>query len=472
MLSTKLFKLLRNLSPEEMKAIRGYLLSRHKSTSKLFKLFKYIDGKHPNLKANEKKLSREKIYKSTFGTVAFNRGKIDELTSRLLKAIESFLIANEVEEDSLLRDVLLNKVLGKRGIDDLFKIHNSNIQNKIRKNKTLEQAHYHALFQLSNDFTFHRDTPKIDVGYNNMLVQTEGYLDMYYVLHKLKIICERTTLGSIVQTDDVSDLLIIDFEKVTSKIPHSDLVNLYLQIIEMYETNDTAIYDELKEKITNKNRAISTENRYTLIGFLINFCNKKYKENKKKEIYISELFGLYSFAEKNKLLIENGYIAEYNYLNIIKIAVAAKKFDYVKKLIKYADQLKPEYKENGYALASAIFHFAKKEYEITQSFLHEVDWKNINYKLTSTCLLIRTYYELSEYKALKYCIENARRFVKRNIILSEGTKTVNLNFFSFVAELTKQQQKSTPKIEVLLQQLERPIVYIEWCQQKLEELRK
>jgi len=365
MLNTKLFKLLRDLSPEEMKAIRGYLLSKHKSTSKLFNLFKCIDGKHPDLKGNEKKLSREKIYKSVFGTSAFNRGKMDELTSRLLKAIESFLIANEVERDGLLRDMLLTKVLGKRGMDDLFKTHNSNIQKKIHKNKTLEQAHYHALFQLSNDLTFHRNTPKIDVEYNNMLVQTEGYLDMYYVLHKLSIICERTALGSIVQTDDISDLLIIDFQLVIPKIPPSDLVDAYLQIIELYETNDAAIYDELKEKITNKNFAISNENRYTLISFLINFCSKKYKENKNKEIYTSELFDLYSFAEKNKLLLESGYIAESNYLNIIKITVAAKEFNYVKKLLKYADQLKPEYKENCHALASAIFHFAKEEYEIT-----------------------------------------------------------------------------------------------------------
>lgn len=467
MLNTKLFKLLRDFSPEEMKAVRGYLLSKHNSSSKLFQLFKYIDNKHPDFEKNKNKLIKEKIYKIVFGKEVFNRKKMDELRSRLLKAVESFLIADEVEQDDLLRDVLLNKVLGKRGLDNLFRTHNSNIQKKIHKNKTLEQAHYHALFRLSNDLTFHRDTPKIDVEYNKMLVRTESYLDMYYVLHKLKIICERTTLGSIVQTDDISDLLIIDFEKVISKIPYSDLVDLYLQIIEMYERNDTVIYDELKEKITNKNFVISNENRYNLIIFLINFCNIKYKEDKDK--YINELFYLYSFAEKNKLLIEDGYISESNYLNVVKIAIAAKQFDDAKKLIKSADQLKPEYKENGHALAAAIFHFAEKDYAITQSLLQEVKWKDTNYKLTARCLLVRTYYELTEYELLKNDVKNSRKFI-RDTTLSEGVKAANLNFLNFVAELIKQQQKSTSEIEVLLRLLEQPIVYGDWCRQKLDEL--
>jgi len=180
---------------------------------------------------------------------------------------------------------------------------------------------------------------------------------------------------------------------------------------------------------------------------------------------------LYRFAEQNKLLIEDNYIDEVNYLNIVKIAVAVKEFKYAKRLIKYADHLKPEYRKNGEALASAILYFGKKEYDKVKISLREINWRDMNYKLTARDLMLRTHYESNDYKSLNNLIKTSLKNIEEDADMSKAKKEVNINFVNFVHQLMKHKMESTPPSEALSSKLhEHPIIYIEWCQEKLSEL--
>ena len=469
MLNTKLFKLLRRMSPEEMGRLRNYLSQRHKRSTQISRLFVYIDKYHPNFVGNKDKLTPEKVYTQVFKKSIYNKGQMQELTSRLLKEIQFFLITVEVEENDILYDVLLNRAFKKRGMDDLFKLHNKSAQKKILKNTILEQSHYDALFELSHEATFHRDTKTLSTDYYEQLIETERHLDAAYVLDKLKIICERITLRGFVQTSESKSLLEVDYQSVVKKISSSFLLNLYLKVTELYEKNDPEIYHELKQQITDSNHTISTENRYTLVRFLINYCSKKYKEN--TLLYTRELFNLYQFSEQNKLLIEDKYISEVDYVNVVKIAVAVKEFKYAKRLIRYADDLKPEYRKNGHALASAILHFGKKEYDEVKISLREIKWWDMNYKLTARDLMLRTHYESNDYKSLNNLMKTSLKNIEEDADMSEAKKEVNINFVNFINQLMKHKMESTSPSEALSGQLhEHPIVYIEWCQEKLLEL--
>jgi len=241
---------------------------------------------------------------------------MQELASRLLKEIEFYLIMNEVEQDELLHDVLLSKVLKKKGMDDIFKLHNDKSQKKIRKTKNLEHRHYHALARLSSDATFHRDTPKLNTDYDLLLTKAEEYLDMEYILDKLKMLCERTTMKGIVQSKDNAGRMIpIDFEHLKKNMKDDTLAYLYLTIIEMYDKDSVELYEQLKKKILTNNLSLSSEIIYDLCGFLINFCLRKYKNNKAQ--YITELFEIYEYLITNDLIFEDNYISESHFMNAI-----------------------------------------------------------------------------------------------------------------------------------------------------------
>lgn len=473
MLNTKLFKLLRHLSSEEMKAVKVYLNSKHKRTAKAFRLFDYIDKNRHDLEKNKDKFSKEKIYKHVYGKEAYNRGKIQELASRLLKEIEFYLMMNEVEEDELLHDVLLSKVLKKRGMDDIFKPHNDKAQKKIHETKPLEHRHIHVLVRLNHDATFHRDIPKLNTAYDELLAQASTYLDTQYVLDKLKIICEQITRKDIIKPNRNKPLLPIDIQGIIRNIPDNILVNIYLRVIKMYEQDSLKIYQQLKKEILENKASLSPEYRYDILVILINFCNKIYKQNA-KENYRKELYELFRFIVVNDLLIIDGYVSENHYISALKVLTAVKDWANVERFIKLSEKLKPEYREAGLALALATLYFAEKKYGDTKTELQKTKMKDANYQLTERSLLLRTYYELNETTPLKTLIAACKKFIGRQEILAPATIAANRNFYNFIAELVRQKKKSTPdSTEVLTQQLQNysTIVHREWCREKIEELK-
>jgi len=472
MLNTKLFKLLRHLSSEEMKAVKVYLNSKHKKTAKAFRLFDYIDKNRHDLEKNKAKFTKEKIYKHVYGKEAYNRGKMQELASRLLKEIEFYLIMNEVEDDELLHDVILNKVLKKKGMDDIFKLHNDKAQKKIRNTQPLEHRHLHALVRLNHDATFHRDIPRLNTAYDEILAQASTYLDTQYVLDKLKIICEQITRKDIIKFDHDNSFLPIEIQNIIQNIPDNIPVGIYLRVIKMYEQNSLGLYQQLKKEILENKASLSPEYRYDILVILINFCNKIYRQNAKED-YRKELYELFKFIVENDLIIMDGYISENHYISALKVLTAVKDWANVKHFIKLSEKLKPEYRNAGLALALATLHFAEEKYGDTKTELQKIKMKDANYQLTARSLLLRTYYELNETKPLKTLIAACKKFIDRQKILVPATIEANRNFYNFIAELVRRKEKSTPKsIEMLAQQLQNysTIVHREWCLKKIEEL--
>ncbi len=472
MLNTKLFQLTIHLSPEDMKAVRNFLLSKHKKSANIFKLFDYIDQHHPDFEENKVKLTNEKVYARVFGRgQAYNKGNMQALASNLFKEIKFFLVTQEIEEDKILYDVLLSRVFKKRGMDELFKKHNDSSQKAILKAPVLEHHHYHALAQLSHDATFHRDTPKLNTDYDQQLAQAEEYLDMRYLLDKLKIICERMAMKEIIQSEDNLGLIVVDFQEIKKNIQNNALASLYFMVIEMYDKDNVEAYRLLKEKILANKLSLSPEVTYNLCGFLINFCSKKYKSNKTH--YTSELFELYEYLIDNNLLLEDNYIYENHFIYSIIVAVGIEAYPAAQRNLKLYKKLKPRYQASGKALGNAILYFAQKKYEDVITHLQQTKMKDISYKLTARSLLMRSYYELGEWIVLKDYIKAGRRFIKREKTIAPTTGKANLNFYNFVAELIKHNEKPSPNSPTILReklQQHTTMIHIEWCTQKIKEL--
>lgn len=494
MLNTKLFKLLRGLSPEGMNHLRTYLAQRHKSSTRIARLFTYIAKYHPDFEQYKTKLSQEKVHNYVFKKAdSKNNGQMYELSFRLCRDIENFLINTELNKDNMLRNVLLSRAYRKRGMDDFFTRHNEDTQEEIHKVEIPEQSHYDTLFRLTYDAAFHRNNVKLRSDYYSQLKEAEVYLDLYYLLHKLRILCECEILSGIIDIEKIKNvknaekqyvlkepLLSIDYQNFIQEKPTNYLVSLYARIVELYDKKDPKIYRQLKEEITDETKPIDAENLSTLLVFLLNYCSRKSKENGKESSdenainYTQEIFDLYEFAADEDLLQEEGYISEIHYLSLVKIAVAIQNFDRAREWIDYAEYTKPEYRENSRKLATAILHFAKEEYAKARKLLNEeIKWRNINYKITARDLLTKIYYEIGEYKLLDSHIANVRKAIQRNNDLSETQKTANYNFLNMVKELAKYKEKNAPTDEALFLLLQkRPMVYSEWCHKKFEALKE
>jgi len=454
-----------------MKALRLYLRSKIKASAKPLQLLEYINRHYPEMEKYKKKLTREKVHLHIFPNETTVTRKLDELAARLVRYIEFFWVEKELESNDTLYSMLLSRVFKRRGLDDFFRRLNEKVKKQLSERDTLSQDHFLALFEMHRNTVFHRDTAKFNLDYERILSETEIYLDRYYILNKLKIICERTTTYGILQSERQEGLITIDIQELISKISCNSLEYLYLNIIQLYERNDRELYEKLKVQILNEKLPADNETHFALIIFLMNYCNGRYIENNID--YGKEIFALYHFAEKNGLLIEDGYICDIHYMNVVATAVTVKDYNYAEYLIqKYSNKLKPDYQEDCKALASAILHFAREEYGQTIKYLQVTEMKDVPYKINARCLLTRAYYELSELEALKSYLAAGKKFIRREQTLADDIQAANLNFFNFVSTLVQHKEKSTPDKEVLLQYLQNQttMVYTLWCRTKVEEL--
>jgi len=132
----------------------------------------------------------------------------------------------------------------------------------------------------------------------------------------------------------------------------------------------------------------------------------------------------------------------------------------------------PEYQSSGKALGNAILHFARKEYGEVIACLQQIEMKDIFHKLTARSLLIRSYYELGEWTVLKNYIKAGKRFIERKKTIAPTTGIANLNFYNFVAELIKYNEKPSPNATTILREkLEQDnMIHIKWSEQKIREL--
>ncbi len=466
----KLHKILQHLSDEEISDFKSRLMGQFKPGTKMVKLFKYLYKFYPDFD-DEKALRRELVFRKVFGNETFNRSKLAEVGSRLIRQVERFLIDKEVEEIALLRDTLLCQTLKRRGADELFGLYYRKTSRAVSKKSILGREDYHALFKLTNQVSFHRSTEKFTSDYGQHLLDSSTQLDYYYLCNKLHIACEFVSSGVIITHDYPSNIVSI-LKKIIGE--HTELptvIRWYLDILYLFEKNDESLYWKLKSELLVENIPISKEEHYNFIGFLINYCNKAHRTNPNISL-TTELAELYKFMVQEMLIIEDGYISSVNYHNLITILIAAKETGHAKEMLKLSKYLKPdEDKGNGALLAAALIDFAEKKYKATAQKLVQVKFKDLTYSLIARCLILKTYYELGEYTDVIREARNARRSIK-TMDLSDGYIMANNNFFDFVSELSQSQKYNAPPAYVLSNTFNNysPLVYREWCQQKLDEL--
>jgi len=469
----RLMTLLESLSEKEFYELGNYL-HRHagNKTNDKIRLYKYL-RKHwlEADEGNKPDITSELLQKHIFKKKLSTNDKINTLNSQLVTAIKGFLVEETLNADTVTRNLLLSRTLKKRGLDQLFLKHNEDSRTGIiKQHPVLEASHYDALYALTHDVTFHRDTPKFKTNNQDLLEQTEQHLDMVYILRKLQIICEKKTRTFILQTKYKTPMLSVDFKGIMFENTNNDLIEIYLNIIELYDKESFEIYRKIKTCVINTQLQISSFTRMTFVRLMINYCHRKYGED--KNTYLREICDLYYFAHQNKLLLEDRYMGENDYLNLTKVILASADSWDEDTLLNMANSLKPEYRENGRLLAEAILRFKERNYnEAQQLLLQKVWWRNIEYKLDAYCLLIRTLYEAADYEVLKSKIGAFHSFLKNDSTLSDKRKIMNQNFLDFIREMAAYKAASTPKKEILATGgPPQPIAYGDWCDAKFAEL--
>ena len=166
-----------------------------------------------------------------------------------------------------------------------------------------------------------------------------------------------------------------------------------------------------------------------------NFC--AYHINLGKVKYYHELFDIYqTLIEKQIIFQSGGELDPAIYKNIITIGCLVKAFDWVEQFIQdHTGKLPKVSQDNDLNYNLAKVYFFTGQYEKVIEQLREVEYKNLDYSLGGKLMLLKTYYELDEFRALDSLMDSFRIYLHRNKIISRDVKQQYMNVLRFVKKL-------------------------------------
>lgn len=481
MIDNKLTKLLSTLSRKEFTRFREFVHSPYFNKHKEVKaLLNYFDRIYP--KFDERNCHRRKIFKKIFPGEAHDQSKLAIVFTYTQRLMEEFLVSERVKEDKYLKNRLLLKDLRQR---KQFKLYES------RLGKTQKGLEYHGI----RDSSIHQKEYELAVesdyfyttirrkGKDFSLDQQLRSLDHYYLAEKLKSAVEIQIRRKILKQDYINPMMkpvlgaVEEYHHLYREIP---AIDLYYRIYLMVTQQETLYYFDALETLQAKERYFPKEELATIYNYFQNYCIGQINSN--NPAFLKEIFLLYQLQLQQELIIDEGYLSDLHYKNIVTTGIRLQELEWVKNFIEeYRQSLRPAVRENAYSFNLASYYHAVGKYDEVLALLQEVAYSDFRYNLGAKALLLRTFYEQRSFEALYSLVDSSLQFLHRKQHLADALKTGYSNLFRLtrrVAHLhgnwpywsTEKRQREMSRLEDEIEEA-KAIFNKAWLVQQLQKLK-
>lgn len=476
MLSEKLISLLQTFSKYELNRFRKFLLSPYlNDQDDLTRLFEIINE---TLRKDESALSgfdKQAVWKALFSKKQFDDAHLRRLTSDLTQAALRFLVEEARRQDTLAEALELQKVLEKPELQK----HLTTVERQIKKQ--LEAAPGQSAWYYLSQFRYHwniynRATKVVATSdFMDKLLPANQSLEHFYIVQKLKFYVTWLIYRGFRSTEQQLTIpegfwSYIQQPEFT-KVP---LIAIYQNaILCLTDPNEEKHFNEFMGDLDRFTNRLTKEDLRECYYIAQNYC--AFKVNQGKTQYYQIFFNLFQNIIQLGILLENGQLSEGVFKNMVTISLWVGEYTWAEDFIEeYSHYLPSGIRENARTFNLANLYWHQKKHDKVIELLRNVEYSDVVYSLGSKLILLRTYFELSEYLALDSYIDSFRIFIRRNKVISKSQKREYNNFLNFVKKLTSLDPRDSKSIENLKQRIMEgsSVTPKKWLLEKIEALQK
>ncbi|MCP3930229.1 MAG: hypothetical protein GY705_14140 [Bacteroidetes bacterium] len=362
---------------------------------------------------------------------------MNNLISDLLQLLFGYLTFIKIEKHPQLQTQLL--------LDELFEreLH-THAQHVLSKYRRLhEKDKYQSVEHFQNNYYLNEKQDRLLLSkakrsYNEHLQNQSNAFDLYYFSNKLRLACDMLSRNMVVNANYECHFLneILEFYKQNRRnIQDFPALKVYYKTLQMLkEKDDEKTYFEWKELAGHYGELFPKEELQTIYDYGLNYCVRKINTGKTK--FYREIFDLYQILLDRKLLLKNGYISQWAYINIVTTAMRLKEFDWTEEFIhSYKEALQPKVQQNVYMYNLAALYFEKKDYKNALFQLHDVEFTDAFFHMSAKIIQLKSYFELDETEAFFALAEATKKYLRRNRHLSEYQIKSNQSFLKFITKI-------------------------------------
>lgn len=477
---SKLISILKKLNSRERTRFKEYVQSpffnKHRG---LIKLCDYLLDFAPQF--NHEKLSQKAAFEAIFPDEKYSEQHIYTLLSNLLELMNGFLAQVEFENSQLTQKRYTMAALRRLKEDRQWQ--SVKKQYQIIRSKQIENNSMSLieskLFYDELDANF--ISKQLRESDPNLQLSSD-LLDKYYFAEKLKSACDIISRNIVIKAAYISFelneiLKIIDRNR--EKFSDCAAILVYRNILEMLSKD--ASYHKTIALIKEYKEHFLAEEVKTQFDYTINFVIRKLNSGEPE--WYRAFLELHRYLLQNGILLRDGKLPEWDFKNIVTVALRANETDWVEQFInEYKNSLPENVRENAYLYNMAAFYMEAGRHIESMQLLQKVEFTDESYQLGAKIILLKCYYELGEYEAGMSLIQSFKKLIERSKTLSAYRQNSNLNMLKVAAKLFKFQfefeyvgsskvRRIKKAIKADLDILE-PIANFDWLNEKFAQIDK
>jgi hypothetical protein len=427
---SKLIEILFTCDTREKRLFRQWLLSPvHNLRTDVVQLYDYI--------SEAKDLRKELVWQYLEPNTPFDDARMRQVMYFLAKQLDDFLTWQEIQADTSLLELSRLRVYRRRKLARHFQgtleqVHKALDESSLRNGRYLRDL---SMVELET-YNF-KSALKTEKHLN--LQETSNALDLTYVAEKLRITCLMLSHQAV---NREAQYHLGPIEELLKYIETHDLLEVpavaayyYCYYASVNKQNELQ-FAELQRVITLQHNCFPPTELRELYLFALNFCI--YWINTGSKEYFKRAFELYQAGFESSVLIENGLISRFTFINAVVNALNVKEYQWAESFIaEFQQYLQAEHRTPTVQMAQARLYFEKGEYHKAQTVLHNYDSDDLLHVLYARVLLIKIYFMHQEFTPLESLLESTTAYLKRKKSLDRQRSLGYINFIKHVKKVVK-----------------------------------
>lgn len=431
MYRNKLIRLLQTFSRKEMTRLKEFVESPYFNKHEdVRRLVGHLSDLFPDF--NEDNCDRKTLFRFLFPGQPHNQNKLAVIFTYTQRLAEQFLVHEWREGDAIGRQLFLLRHLRHREHYSLYEKELRRMHRQVKGIPVGDPHYFYWQYRYAEEADAYFD--QIERRQKDWSIQKKhNNLDFFYLAEKLRDACEMTVRSKILKVRYESRMLesiLTEVDRNHNHYGNAPAILVYAQLYRMLNRPERDYYFEALKTLQQFEQFFPVSERKSIYNHFQNYCIEQI--NKGQGRFLEEIFKLYKVQLDQGLLLEEGYLSEWHFKNIVTTGIRLRALDWVRDFIKsYREKLRPEAQENAYRFNLASYFYAAGKYERVLELLIRVEYSDLRYNLGAKALLLRTYYDLEEYEALFSLTESFRQYLLRNKLLADGRRQGYNNLFRF-----------------------------------------
>jgi hypothetical protein len=450
---SKLVILLKTFNKQEIERFEKFINSPFFNTSEqLIALFGILKKDHPGYK----NLSKEQIFTYFYPEEKYKDKKVRDLLSRMLELAHNFLSQLEFDKKENTGNYYVMRQLIERKLERHFKSRYKEAEKKHKEEPVIDEEYLlseYFLTKLNREQINTFKNVNYEIEFSNIIFNEYDHFLNYVIYNVLYY-----TLIFSIRKYGLNNEVNLEFSnkviEFLDKYPRSEypVISILRKVLRLQSKEsdpvspeDTEIYKELMEQLSDNNNKLDIINKRIVYIYLVNYTRLKslvYNKYFKEEYY-----SLLKFSIENDLYPkENNNMGESSYVTVASEALFRKDFKWAEEFIeKYKKELKDDVRENAYTLCMANLNYRKGNYENALKYLVKVSIEDIYYQLKVKNLQVKIHYELGDYEMCKSVIDSFRHFLGSVKQFPEFVRIRFVNYVNFTSRMVNIWLGGDPK---------------------------